>query len=171
MGSETKDLDSKYPIEARFGNLLEQIQDVLIEMGIIDQVTINTELLGKAVVDYFEDIDRLKSFEDIPRVNVDKIYSYGIYWIMRRHPILICDMNLDERFWYINEKVCIAILIPKLFAEMGMSMQMKNSRFKGFLDLLYYNLKYRLYTQQTLELMIEAFFCGYSVKIGEPTNG
>ena len=149
----------------------EQIQDVLTEMGIIDQVTINTELLGKAVVDYFEDIDRLKSFEDIPRVNVDKIYSYGMYWIMRRHPIRICDMNLDERFWYINEKVCIAILIPKLFAEMGMSMQMENPRFKGFLDLLYYNLKYRLYTQQTLELMIEAFFCGYSVKIGEPTNG
>ena len=59
----------------------------------------------------------------------------------------------------------------KLFAEMGMSMQMKNSRFKGFLDLLYYNLKYRLYTQQTLELMIEAFFCGYSVKIGETTDG
>lgn len=170
MGSETRELAEKYPIEERYSSFLEQIQDILTEMGIIDQVTINAKLLGKAVVDYFEDIDRLKSFEDIPRVNVDKIYSYGIYWIMRRHPIRICDMSLDERFWYINEKVCIAILIPKLFAEMGMSMQAENPRFKGFLNLLYYNLKYRLYTQQSLELMIEAFFCGYSVKMGDPIN-
>lgn len=29
-----------------------------------------------------------------------------------------------------------------------------------FINLLFYNLKYRQYTPQTLELMIEAFLCG-----------
>ena len=70
---ETKDLQEKYPVEARFNNLLEQIQEVLDSMGIIDQVCINTDLLGKAVIDYFEDIDRLKKFEESSLVNVDKI--------------------------------------------------------------------------------------------------
>lgn len=170
MGTETKDLGDIYPIEARFKSLLEEIQDVLVNMGIIDQVLINTDLLGKAVVDYFEDIDRLKDFEDISRVNVDKIYSYGAFWFLRRRPIQIIDNTIDDRFWYINEKVCIAIMIPKMFAEMGIDMKAENPRFKNFLELMYYNFKYRLYTQQSLEFMIEAFFCGYSVKVGEEAD-
>lgn len=170
MIKETKDLETGYPIVTRFNNLLTQIQEVLIRMGIIDNVSINTALLGKAVIDYFEDIDRLKKYEGIPRVNVDKIYSYGTYWILRRQPIQIIDNSLDERFWYINEKVCIAIMIPKMLAEMGISMTEKNSRFKSFLELMYYNFKYRLYTQQTLEFMVEAFFCGYSVKVGNESD-
>lgn len=171
MEKNTKDLGDLYPIETRFNNILEQMQEVLIRMGIIDKVSINTDLLGKAIVDYFEDIDRLKTFEDIPRVNVDKIYSYGIFWILRRHPIQIIDKDLDERFWYINEKVCIAIMIPKMFAEMGIDLSAKNPRFMDFLELMYYNFKYRLYTQQSLEFMVEAFFCGYSVKEGAESNG
>lgn len=171
MMETTKDLGGKYQIEKRFNNLLEQIQEVLIKLEVIDHVAINTDLLGKAVVDYFEDIDRLKNFEGIPRVNVDKIYSYGTYWILRRQPIQIIDKSLDEKFWYINEKVCIAIMIPKMLAEMGITMQEKNSRFENFLNLMYYNFKYRLYTQQTLEFMVEAFFCGYSVKVGSASDG
>ncbi|MBO5336765.1 MAG: hypothetical protein J6A94_06490 [Lachnospiraceae bacterium] len=170
MGTETKDLGNIYPIEERFSNLLEQIQEVLVKMGIIDQVLIDTDLLGRAVVDYFEDIDRLKDFENIPRVNVDKIYSYGAFWFLRRHPIQIIDKTIDDRFWYINEKVCIAIMIPKMFAEMGIDLKAENQRFKDFLELMYYNFKYRLYTQQSLELMIESFFCGYSVKVGEEAD-
>ena len=137
---------------------------MLVELGLIDQVIINTSLLGKAIVDYFEDIDRLKEFEEIDRVNVDKIYGYELFWLLRRRPIQIIDKSLDETFLYINEKVCIAILIPKMLEEMGIDKSESNPRLRNFLDLLYYNLKYRHYTQQSLELMIESFFCGYSVK-------
>lgn len=170
MGVLTNELATKYPIEKRFNNLLDQMQAVLEQMGVIDKVSINTDLLGKAVVDYFEDIDRLKDFEGISRVNVDKIYSYGTYWILRRQPIQIIQKDLEEKFWYINEKVCIAIMIPKMLEEMGISLNEKNPRFEQFLDLVYYNFKYRLYTQQTLELMVESFFCGYSIKVEAGSN-
>lgn len=170
MENKTKDLAARYPMAERFQNLLDQMQEVLIKMGIIDQVSINTDLLGKAVVDYFEDIDRLKEFEGISRVNVDKIYSYETFWLLRRHPIQIIDQNIGEKFWYINEKVCIAIMIPKMFEEMGIIMTAKNPRFESFLDLMYYNFKYRIFTQQSLEFMVEAFFCGYNVKVGEISN-
>ena len=53
---------------------------------------------------------------------------------------------------------------PKMLEEMGIDKSESNPRLRNFLDLLYYNLKYRHYTQQSLELMIESFFCGYSVK-------
>ena len=36
-----------------------------------------------------------------------------------------------------------------------------NPTFKKFNELLFYNLKYRPVSQQSLELMIEAFFGGY----------
>lgn len=165
-----RELKNSYPIEERFQNLLEQIQDTLIKMGIIDQVAINTELLGKAVIDYFEDIDRLKKFEEIDLVNVSKIYSYGTFWVLRRHPIQIIDSSIEQRFWYVNEKVCIAIMIPKMLAEMNVKMTAKNPQFRNFLDLMYYNFKYRLYSQKTLEFMVAAFFCGYSIKKEDDLN-
>lgn len=170
MENKTKDLAMCYPVTKRFQNLLEQIQKVLEKMGVIDKVSINTDLLGKAVIDYFEDIDRLKEFEGISRVNVDKIYSYETFWLLRRHPIQIIDKNIGREFWYINEKVCIAIMVPKMLEEMGIKMTARNPRFENFLDLMYYNFKYRIFTQQSLEFMVEAFFCGYSVKVSEVSN-
>lgn len=172
MGAEQKDdyiaqLAKKYPIDSRFNSLLTEIQNILIKMGIIDLVEINSDLLGKAVIDYFEDIDRLKEFEDIPRINVDKIYSYGIYWVLRRSPIQILDKNIDKRFLHINEKVCTVLMFPRMLAEMRISPKSANPNFAGFLDLIYYNFKYRTYTQQSLELMVAAFFCGYAVREGD----
>ena len=152
------ELAKKYPIKSRFSTLLDEIQSILAEMGIIDLVEVNPDLLGKAVIDYFEDVDRLKDFEGIPHINVDKIYSYGVYWILRRSPIQILDKKLDKRFMHINEKICTALIFPKMLAEMGIPQNSANDRYAGFLDLIYYNFRYRTYTQQSLELMIEAFF-------------
>jgi hypothetical protein len=62
----------------------------------------------------------------------------------------------------INAKVGIAMLMPKILAEAGI----KRTAVKGkaqmndFVNLLFYNLKYRTYTPQSLELMIEALLCG-----------
>ncbi len=170
MQNVTKELAPRYHMTERFQNLLEQIQEVLVKMGVIDKVSINTDLLGRVVIDYFEDIDRLKEFQGIERANVDKIYSYETFWLLRRHPIQILDSSIGEQFWYINEKVCIAIMIPKMLEEMGVIMTDKNPRFESFLDLMYYNFKYRIFTQQSLEFMVEAFFCGYSVKKDEVSN-
>ncbi len=161
------ELAKKYPIKSRFSTLLDEIQSILAEMGIIDLVEVNPDLLGKAVIDYFEDVDRLKDFEGIPHINVDKIYSYGVYWILRRSPIQILDKKLDKRFMHINEKICTALIFPKMLAEMGIPQNSANDRYAGFLDLIYYNFRYRTYTQQSLELMIEAFFCGYAIKKGD----
>ena len=164
------ELAKKYPVESRFNTLLCEMQAILIRAGIIDSVEINSDLLGKAVIDYFEDIDRLKKFEDIELVNVDKIYGYGTFWILRRSPIQILDKNIDIRFLHINEKVCTTLVFAKMLAEMGIPPVDENKRFEDFIELVYYNFKYRTYTQQSLELMVEAFCCGYELKEGK-SNG
>jgi hypothetical protein len=117
-----------------------------------------------AVIDYFTDIARLKDFQDIERANVDKIYGYELYWFLRRHPVQLRE-NVPDNF-DINEKVAIGVFLPRILAEAGMlySKEIQNEKFKErlkvFIDLLFYNLKYRTYTQQSLELMIESFLCG-----------
>lgn len=157
-----QELIQVYPFEERYRNILTQIQDILEALGVLDQVSINTDLLGQAILDYFEDIDRLKKYEDIERVNVDKIYAYETFWLLKRKPIQITSAEVRIEFLHINEKVFTFILIAKLLKEMQKGFDDTNPRMYPLIDLIYYNFKYRLYSQKTLELLISGFFCGCS---------
>lgn len=159
---------STYNLKQRYKSLLTQMQDVLEAMGILDKVTINTELLGQAVLNYFEDVDRLKNFEGIKRTNEDKIYGYEAFWLLRDKPIQITNQDIPYEFLYINEKVFTCILISKMLKEADINPDSKNPNLMPFLQLLYYYFKFRNFTQQSLELMITAFFC--ASKFESPSN-
>ena len=148
----------------RFKTLWTDAIRVIEETGIEDKCYIHEESFQMAVIDYFADMARLKDFQDIKRTNVDKIYGYELYWFLRRHPVQLREGVPDN--FDINEKVAIGVFLPRILAEAGMpySKEIQNEKFKErlkvFIDLLFYNLKYRSYSQQSLELMIEAFLCG-----------
>lgn len=164
-------LMKKYNFEKRYKNLLIQIQDVLEGLGIMDIVEINKDLLGQAVLNYFEDIDRLKEFEGIKRTNEDKIYSYETFWLLRDKPIQLKGNDIPYKYLYINEKIFTWILISKMLKKAGIGPDSKNPQLMIFLKLLYYNFKFRNFTQQSLELMITAFFCGRGFDIPlQPDN-
>ena len=155
-----RDLLTRYPFQARFENLLIQIQDVLEALGALDLVTVNTDLLGRAVLNYFEDIDRLKSFEGIQHTNEEKIYGYMTFWLLRTKPIQFVTQDVPREFLFINEKVFTWMLISKMLRESGIDPDSQNPDLMPLLRLLLYYFKYRHFTQQSLELMITAFFCG-----------
>ncbi|MBR3298632.1 MAG: hypothetical protein IKI64_05440 [Clostridia bacterium] len=150
---------SKYNFKTRFESLLIQMQDLLDALGILDKVTINTDLLGQAVLNYFEDIDRLKSFGGIDRTNEDKIYGYEAFWLLRDKPIQFLSNDIPYEHLYINERVVTLILIAKVLKEANIHPDSGNDRLLPFIKLVYYNFKYRVYTPQSIELMITAFFC------------
>lgn len=154
-------LSGKYDIPGRYKKILDQLQTVIAQLGITNIVVVNEDLLGKAIIDYFEDIDRLKDFEEIERVCVAKIYAHETYWLMRRKPIQAEGINEDDERWlYINEIACTTMLISKMYEEAGVPLKQGVAKLKDFYSLLFYNLKYRKFTQQSLELMIEAFLLG-----------
>ena len=138
--------------------------NVIKNLGLKDKVCANEESFCNIIVDYFTDIARLKDFQDIKRTNTDKIYGYELFWFMRRHPIQL--LANDPNLYDINEKIALSVFLPRILAEAGLPYDHKNQnkefqkRLKTFIDLLFYNMKYRAYTQQSLELMIEAFLCG-----------
>jgi hypothetical protein len=153
--------------ESRYTSLGTQIYDILVGFGLEESMSkghidINWTLLGESVNDYFEDIKRTRQFHGINLANVNKIYGYGIYWLLRRKPIQIRDEGkVSKENLFINEKVCVALLLSKAMAEMNVCVK-DQERVNKFSDMLYYNFKYRAHTPQTLELMIEALFCGCS---------
>lgn len=138
-----------------FTGLLKQMTSVIIALGLNDKVRIDTKVLSKAVIDYFEDIIRLEQFQGII-ANTAKVYAYSTYWLLQRNPIMIVSDTDDPATLYINERVCTAILISKMQREKDV----KKASNEYFVNLLYYNFKYREYTAKTLELAIEAYFHG-----------
>jgi hypothetical protein len=164
---------SEFPgntVHARFKTLFFEVKRIVRTGRLESSVRIDEESLQMAVIDYFTDISRLKEFQAIKKANVNKIYGYALYWFLRRHPVQIV-MPTPENF-DINEKVALAVFLPKILVEAGMPYtkskpqeEVFRARLNSFANLLFYNFKYRVYTQQSLELAIEAFLCGcFSMK-------
>ena len=124
------------------------------------KVTINSRILAEAIHDYFVDIMRAKSFHGIEYTNAEKVYAYMAYWLLRRKPIqVIEEFNGCE---FVNELFVTMYLSSSIATDKNISEDQKknNTTFLKFQKLLFYNLKYRPVSQQSLELMIEAFFSG-----------
>jgi hypothetical protein len=150
-------------IYERFSTIWNEVVIVVKGMKLESKVRIDEESFQMFILDYFTDIARLKDFQAIERANVNKIYAYTLYWFLKRHSIQLVEVVPD--YFDINEKIGIAIVMPKILTEAGIKYEKMTSdvkkRMNEFTNLLFYNLKYRLYSAQSIELMIEAFLCGY----------
>lgn len=154
----------EHDIPGRFKTTMERMQYIIRSIGLENNLRIDEDKLGRAIIDYYEDIDRLKGFEEIERVNVEKIYAHSIFWLLRRSPIVVeHSVPGDERLLFINEIVCAGMLLRLMCSEAGVKPEIGNERTKIFYHLLYYNFKYREYTQHSLELVVESFLFGHSL--------
>jgi hypothetical protein len=148
----------------RFKALWSDTVQVIQSFGLEKKLYIDENSFQNVIIDYFTDTARLKDSHDIKRTNVDKIYGYQLFWFLRRHPIQLTENTPDN--FDINEKVALGVFIPRILADAELPYETKNqnkefqNRLNKFIQLLFSILKYRPYTQQSLELMIEAFLCG-----------
>ena len=150
-------------IANRYVQILKMLHEFIRVYALSNDVKINGRMLKKAVVDYFCDIVRIKEFHNISNINKEKIYGYMAYWLLRRKPIqIINNFNGCE---FINELFITFYLTSLVTKARKIDNNIKNNHptFGEFQSLLNYNLKYRPVSQQSLELMIEAFFCGFDL--------
>ena len=156
-------LSNKYDLVGRYKALLDRIQSAIKGMDLQSEVHVNEDLLGEVVIDYFEDIDRLKEFEGIDHTKTSKICAYETYWLIKRKPIQAIKSSSDKnnnKVMYVNEIICTIMAIVKMHEDVGAEIREGDECLAEFVNLLCYNLKYRKFTQQSLELMIEAFYIG-----------
>jgi len=147
-------------ILTRFRDLLRYLQKFINVKKIAPDIKIDMDLLKKAVIDYFVDTVRIKEFHDITKTRTEKIYGYTAYWLLKRKPIQVTNEFLGSLF--INESFVASYLINGMFTEKNLTCgkSLNKTALDEFLILLIYNLKYRQVSQQSLELMIKAFYSG-----------
>lgn len=169
--SEFRDYDdviqefSEKKINERYENVLKEITNFLIQVYGSDydkKFKINTYSLMHALLDYFTDISRLKSFHNIATVNEYKIFSYEIYWFLKRHPIQILEDEKEENV-FINEKFALTYVSCFLLNEDKKSRnkaKTQNKALDSFINSFYYYLKFRVYTPCDLEMILLSFKSG-----------
>lgn len=152
---------TKEEIVDRFADWMKRIDSLLFNMGLSDKTRIDSMLLSYAVLDYYADIKRIKNFHGMERVKVEKIYSYGLYWLLRTKPIQLLE-EVDENCIYINEKVMLMCTFTMMFTELGIDLDSDcdDKAFNDYVLLFYYNMKYRTFTPKTIELALESIHFG-----------
>lgn len=152
-------------IRSRFQDLLLEYEKFLKENSLTEnQAKINTFCLMHAVLDYFTDISRLKRFHKIERVNSFKVTAYQVNWLLRRKPIQIVK-DEDEKLVYINEKFILTYIMGRFNNLLGYdfypTLKKENQKvILGYIDSLYYYLKYRNCTSQVLEFALLSIGAG-----------
>lgn len=135
------------------------------EKKIQNKVLLNQSALIHAVMDYFTDIMRLKTFTKSERVNDFKVNSYTCYWLLKRRPLQIVDTDINDELVFVNEEFVWTILLSFLTAKFPESFpedleSTSKKCFEGFQKTLYYFLRYRDFTAQSLEIILLSFCAG-----------
>ena len=150
-------------VNERFNAFVEQISKFIdifesTEDNYKNCLKLNKLALIHAVLDYFTDISRLKSFHGIKKTNEYKILAYEVYWLLRRRPIQVIDSPTEE-FVFINEKFALSYVLSFLCEDVDYNSD--NIPFlDSFIDSLYYYFKYRVYSPQDIEMIILAYKVG-----------
>lgn len=144
---------------SRYDALYTSMCKFLEVSSVADRAFVDKISLGYALIDYFEDIDRLKRFHNIKHINSIKIVSYTSYWLLKRNVIQVKESSAD--LLYLNEKFVFSYIIEFLSDKNKQSILKKsNVGLRSFEDSLMYHLKYRLLSATSLEILIIAFFAG-----------
>jgi len=123
------------------------------------EVDIDFNLLELAVLDYFTDMYRLKQFHRIETASPLKVDSYMSYWFLRRHPLYCIRKNKnlekEDASIYINEKFIYTLLWERIVSECKFDIKSDlDKEVDNFSNFLFYFLRYRDVTPQSIELML-----------------
>lgn len=158
--------------DTRFAEMQKQIEEFLTASNYISQTEeenhaeCNNRILYHVLLDYYSDIRRLKDFHGISHTKTDKNIAYLAYWILRRKPIQIDNLVDKDKDIFINERfVCYMVIYECLQQKQKTSGSLKldkesAEKYERYIDLLLYFVKYREYSAQMIELLIETFKMG-----------
>lgn len=152
-------------VEDRYRFLYEKMNEYIKARELEDKLYINEGLLQQAVMDYFADAYRLKTFHELERMDTNKIIAYEAAWLIRRKPLVPKEDVKDSRLLFANEgfvTVLIAHEIMESFGNEPMDEE-EEEHFLEFLEHLHYHLKYRAIDKQELEIMLLAFKTGKKI--------
>lgn len=152
-------------IHDRYVYLQLKAEEFIKRAGYEKTVTCNDRILRHVIVDYFEDIRRLKDFHGIEFIKTDKIAAYTIAWWLRRKPIQFKESCEEEKDIFVNERFALSLMLNECFEDEELPLLSNDNMnvFQKYLDYLLYYFKYRYNDAKVIELMMESFKMGLFV--------
>ena len=150
-------------IEHRYQLVYEEMAAFIERLNAQESLLINERVLMHALLEYFEDIEKVKSAHDLDHTNSPKVMAYLAQWLLRRQPIQILTQNdNDENLVFVNEKFVLAMLMSFMTrgSETKSLVQDNLKVYKAFLNSFFYYLKFRRPDAQAIEMIILAFHAG-----------
>lgn len=157
-----KDKFTEERIQSRHAWLTNLALDWLDSHELTGKVGVVSETINQILLDYFVDVDRLKDFSGIERINQTKIYSYLAHWILRRKPLQIISAENADDLVFVNEDFVYDLLMSHIYNNPSAVPIVDSQResLAMFETTLRYYLKYRLVTPQVIELCLLAYQAG-----------
>lgn len=152
--------ESNNKFEKRFDVLFQEINHFIKEDQSEGSAYVNEMILGYALLDYFEDVERLKAFHKVEHINSIRIISYTAFWLLKRKPIQVYPNINDKKLVYINERFVLSYILSFLSQEGKNIDEQDKKGVESFTQSLLYFLKYRLTNVNSLEMIIMSFFGG-----------
>ena len=153
-------------IESRYQFLYDEIIKFIacFERENIEQkIRINERVLMHSVLEYFEDILKVKSAHDLSHPNSPKVIAYTAYWLLRRHPIqVLAEDNENDDLVFVNEKFILSMIMSFLTygAESKPLVDGDLEIYMAFINSFYYFLKFRRLDPQSIEMILLSFRLG-----------
>ena len=148
--------DEKF--KQRYSAIFTDMTNYIKASGYEGKVLVNELSLGYALIDYFEDIRRLKTFHHVPHINSIKLVAYMAYWLLRRKPLQV--VALEKEILYVNERFVLAYVLEFLNDGQSHILERENEGLRAFAESLLYFFKYRQFNAQTIEMIVLSFFAG-----------
>lgn len=128
-----------------------------------EKLFVNERTLMHAVLEYFSDIEKVKSAHNLQHANSIKVKSYLYYWFLRRKPIQIQTIAPeDDDLVFINEKFVVSEVMSflTLGSETKALVDEDIDIYEAFANTFYYYLKFRQVEPQSLEMIMLSFHLG-----------
>jgi hypothetical protein len=144
----------------RYEAITSSMETFIDKMGYSNNVNVNSLILCYALLDYYEDIRRLKEFHKMEHISSVKKVAYISYWLLLRKPLQI-NNEIDRELVFVNERFLLVYILDFL-SNAGIHPVLLDERdaLTTFKEDLFYFLKYRVISAQSLEMLLSAFFAG-----------
>lgn len=138
------------------GILLHKMAENFFEQkGLEGKVYFNEDIFDDCLIDILVDLERLKDFHNIDKVNYIKLMAYTASWCLKRKVFQIVE-GCEKEWIYANEKFALMLLLQAsgcfdentYYGADDQKALMKN------VDVMFYHLRYRDTHPQTLELLL-----------------
>jgi hypothetical protein len=151
-------------LKKRYGMLFDEMVKFLEVNKLQNKAAVNKDILANVMIDYFNDILRLKDFHvDIRKTNSPKVIAYTAYWLLVRKPIQITDDNSQDKcLATLNERFVLKYILDYLSESDrdGHILSRENKGLENFSGLMLYYIIYRTHDAQSLEMIITSFLAG-----------